>query len=75
MARKPPKPPRFKVGDAVFAPNGQPRIITSMRWSMAQNVRYWGWSLLTVHPDDPTCIGQGFEDGYISREVLPKQGE
>lgn len=77
---------RFKVGDSVWAFNGQPRIVTGMRWCAAMKrdaedvaagiatgladpdaPDLWGWSLDTVDPDDPSCVGTGFEESYRPR--------
>lgn len=81
LVRRPPQPwpeptaPKFKVGDAVTAPNGQPRVVTGMRWdhqyladeAPIPDPMYWGWVLDTVHPDDPSYEGGGFEEGYTPR--------
>lgn len=71
-----PTPPRFQVGDPVWAPNGEPRVVTGRRWGQVQAVhgerqrwQPWGWVLDTVHPDDPECKGRGFEPHYRLREV------
>jgi hypothetical protein len=66
--------PRFRVGDAVWALNGEPRIVTGMRWSRSMKRNeddpdFWGWVLDTVHPDDPECKGTGFEGFYRARDL------
>ena len=67
-------PPRFRAGDPVWAYNGEPRIVTAVKWDHSQPTRAnpritWHWWLRTVHPDDPTCIGQGAESTYQPREA------
>lgn len=66
-----PRPgPLFKVGDRVWAFNGQPRIVTGVRWghcvpSRACGQITWHWWLDTVHPDDPEFKGVGAEENYL----------
>ena len=69
-----PSAPRFAIGDPVWAFNSQPRVVTGMRWGQArarrgepQRQMPWGWVLDTVHLDDPTCKGCGFEAFYQRR--------
>jgi hypothetical protein len=45
-----------------------------MRWGKAIRLNKneperWGWILSTVHPDDPECVGQGFEVFYRARDT------
>lgn len=68
-----PRPePRFKVGDEVWAFNGQPRVVTAVRWdhcvpNRASREITWHWWLGTVHPDNPECKGAGAEENYLPR--------
>lgn len=67
--------PRFKVGDPVWAFNGEPRLVTGMSWAQAmrrndQPIDHeppWCWFLDTVDPDDPACKGCGPESAYRPR--------
>lgn len=78
-----PPPPQFKVGDAVWAFNGEPRIVTGMQWAQAmrrtdQPIDYeprWCWFLDTVDPDDATCKGCGSEGTYHPRTEEAITGE
>jgi hypothetical protein len=70
-------PPRFRIGERVWAPNGEPRVVTSMRWcrfippDSDPDESYesfpWGWAVGTVHPDDDSVKGEGHERYYELR--------
>lgn len=77
LLRSIPQPtiPMYRVGDKVIAPNGQPRMVTGMKWSHARWQKgvhqTWGWWLDTVDPNDTKCKGCGYESDYApdDREV------
>lgn len=73
-------PPRFAAGDPVTAFNGEPRVVTGVRWGHSAPTRgcpeiTWHWWLDTAHPDDPKCKGCGPEEYYTPRAVGAGEGE
>lgn len=67
--KHPPTKPRFRIGQAVIAPNGQWRIVLGMRWTKSMKTEatpdvVWGWALETCDVFDPSWRGAGFEWTY-----------
>lgn len=69
--------PRWAIGDAVWSYNGEPRVVTGMKWAQAMRRKDeprdheppWCWFIDTVHPDDPSCVGTGDEWTYSKRDA------